>query len=64
MDIDSGDVQRLTSDGGETVFNGALQENDKLFNFIPLPSLSHSFRGDGLVAALSASADCLAACLE
>jgi dipeptidyl-peptidase-4 len=64
LDIDSGDVQRLTSDGGETVFNGALEENDKLFNFVPLPNLSHSFRGDGLVAALSASADYLSDCLE
>jgi dipeptidyl-peptidase-4 len=45
-------------------FIQALEANDKLFNFVPLPNLSHSFRGDGLVAALSASADYLAACLE
>jgi dipeptidyl-peptidase 4 len=44
-------------------FIQALQENDKLFDFVPLPNLSHSFRGNGLVAALSASADYLAACL-
>ncbi len=44
-------------------FIEALEKNDKLFDFIPLPNLSHSFRGDGLVAALSASADYLAACL-
>ena len=40
-----------------------LEANDKLFDFIPLPNLSHSFHGDGLVAALSASADYLATCL-
>jgi dipeptidyl-peptidase-4 len=45
-------------------FIQALQENNKLFDFIPLPNLSHSFRGDGLVAALSASVDYLARCLE
>jgi dipeptidyl-peptidase-4 len=44
-------------------FIQALEANDKLFDFIPLPNLSHSFKGDGLVAALSASADYLAACL-
>ena len=44
-------------------FIQALEANDKLFDFIPLPNLSHSFQGDGLVAALSASADYLAACL-
>jgi dipeptidyl-peptidase-4 len=44
-------------------FIEALEANDKLFDFIPLPNLSHSFTGDGLVAALSASADYLAACL-
>jgi dipeptidyl-peptidase-4 len=44
-------------------FIQALEENDKLFNFVPLPNLSHSFRGDGLVAALSASADYLSDCL-
>lgn len=45
-------------------FIQALEAQDKLFNFVPLPNLSHSFRGDGLVAALSASADYLSACLE
>ncbi len=45
-------------------FIQALEEKDKLFNFVPLPNLSHSFRGDGLVAALSASADYLSDCLE
>ena len=44
-------------------FIQALEANDKLFDFIPLPNLSHSFKGDGLVAALSASAEYLAACL-
>jgi dipeptidyl-peptidase 4 len=44
-------------------FIQALEANDKLFDFIPLPNLSHSFKGDGLVAALSASADYLATCL-
>jgi dipeptidyl-peptidase-4 len=44
-------------------FIQALEAADKPFNFIPLPNLSHSFRGEGLVAALSASADYLAACL-
>lgn len=38
-------------------FIQALQAADKPFDFIPLPNLSHSFRSDGLVAALSASAD-------
>jgi dipeptidyl-peptidase-4 len=32
-----------------------LQANDQPFIFLPLPNLSHSFKGDGLVAALSAS---------
>ena len=45
-------------------FIEALEANDKLFNFVPLPNLGHSFQGDGLVAALSASADYLAACLN
>ena len=45
-------------------FIQALEANDKLFDFIPLPNLSHSFKGDGLVAALSASADYLATCLN
>lgn len=44
-------------------FIEALEKSDKLFDFIPLPNLSHSFRGDGLVAALSASADYLGRCL-
>ena len=43
-------------------FIQALEANDKLFDFIPLPNLSHSFQGDGLVAALSASVDYLARC--
>ena len=45
-------------------FIQALEANDKLFDFIPLPNLSHSFKGDGLVAALIASTDYLAACLN
>jgi dipeptidyl-peptidase-4 len=45
-------------------FIQALQANDKLFDFIPLPNLSHSFKGDGLVAALMASEDYLADCLS
>ena len=45
-------------------FIEALEANDKLFDFFPLPNLGHSFQGDGLVAALSASADYLAACLN
>jgi len=44
-------------------FIQALQANDKLFDFIPLPNLSHSFKGDGLVAALSASQAYFARCL-
>ncbi len=44
-------------------FIQALQANDKLFDFIPLPNLSHSFQGDGLVAALSASENYFARCL-
>ncbi len=44
-------------------FIQALEENDKLFDFIPLPNLSHSFRGDGLVAALAASVDYFDRCL-
>ena len=44
-------------------FIQALEANDKLFDFIPLPNLSHSFQGDGLVAALSASEDYFARCL-
>ncbi len=34
-----------------------LERLDKPFIFLPLPNLSHSFRGDGLVAALSASVE-------
>ena len=41
----------------------ALEANDKLFDFIPMPNQGHSFRGDGLVAALLASTDYLAGCL-
>ena len=44
-------------------FIEALEANDKLFDFIPLPNRGHSFRGDGLVAALMASTDYLATCL-
>ena len=45
-------------------FIEALEANDKLFDFIPLPNRGHSFKGDGLVAALMASADYLASCLN
>jgi dipeptidyl-peptidase-4 len=34
-----------------------LQRLDKPFEFLPLPNLNHSYKGDGLVAALSASVD-------
>ncbi len=44
-------------------FIQALEEADKLFDFVPLPNLGHSFRGDGLVAALAASEEYLARCL-
>ena len=44
-------------------FIEALEANDKLFDFIPLPNLGHSFKGDGLVAALMASVDYLTGCL-
>ena len=44
-------------------FIEALEANDKLFEFVPLPNLGHSFRGDGLVAALSASENYLTRCL-
>ena len=44
-------------------FIQALEAADKPFDFVPLPNLSHSFRGDGLVAALSASEKYLAGCL-
>jgi dipeptidyl-peptidase-4 len=43
-------------------FIQALEENDRLFEFVPLPNLSHSFKGDGLVAALMASVDYLSRC--
>jgi dipeptidyl-peptidase-4 len=45
-------------------FIQALEAADKQFDFIPLPNLSHSFRGDGLVAALMASVDYLSHCLS
>jgi dipeptidyl-peptidase 4 len=35
----------------------ALQALDKPFEFLPLPNLNHGYKGDGLVAALSASVD-------
>ena len=44
-------------------FIQALEAADKPFDFLPLPNLSHSYRGEGLVAALSASADYFARCL-
>jgi dipeptidyl-peptidase-4 len=44
-------------------FIQALEANDKEFDFVPLPNLSHSFTGDGLVAALMASEDYIAHCL-
>jgi dipeptidyl-peptidase-4 len=44
-------------------FIEALQAADKPFDFTPLPNLGHSFHGDGLVAALAASADYLDRCL-
>jgi dipeptidyl-peptidase 4 len=44
-------------------FIEALEANDKLFDFVPLPNLSHSFKGDGLVAALMASVDYFDRCL-
>ena len=34
-----------------------LQALDKTFEFLPLPNLNHSYKGNGLVAALSASVD-------
>jgi dipeptidyl-peptidase-4 len=45
-------------------FIQALEANDKPFDFIPLPNLSHSFKGDGLVAALMASVDYFSRCLS
>ena len=44
-------------------FVEALEANDKQFSFIPLPNLGHSFRDNGLVAALMASETYLAQCL-
>ena len=35
----------------------ALEALDKPFDFLPLPNLDHSYTGNGLVAALSASTD-------
>ncbi len=45
-------------------FIEALETADKPFEFIPLPNLSHSFHGDGLVAALSASEEYFRRCFE
>jgi dipeptidyl-peptidase-4 len=45
-------------------FIEALQKEDKPFEFVPLPNLSHSFRGDGLAAALSASEAYITRCFE
>ena len=42
----------------------ALEANDKDFGFVPLPNRGHSFRGDGLVAALNASLDYFDTCFE
>jgi dipeptidyl-peptidase 4 len=47
-----------------TNFIEALEAQDKEFEFIPLPNRSHSFRGDGLVAALIASVDYFSRCLS
>ncbi len=44
-------------------FIQALEATDKEFSFIPLLNLDHSFQGDGLVAALSASEAYFARCL-
>ena len=35
----------------------ALEHIDKPFDFLPLPNLNHSYKGDGLATALAASAD-------
>lgn len=43
-------------------FIEALETADKPFEFVPLPNLSHSFHGDGLVAALSASEEYFTRC--
>ena len=45
-------------------FIQALEAADKPFDFVPLPNVTHSFRGDGLVAALMASTDYLTDCLS
>ena len=45
-------------------FIQALEANDKPFDFVPLPNLGHSFKGDGLVAALMASVDYFTGCLS
>jgi dipeptidyl-peptidase 4 len=44
-------------------FIEALMAVDKPYEFVPLPNLDHSFKGDGLVTALSASTDYLQRCL-
>ena len=44
-------------------FIEALMAVDKPYEFVPLPNLDHSFKGDGLVTALSASTDYLRRCL-
>lgn len=44
-------------------FIQALLASHKLFGNTPLSGLGHSFRGDGLVAALAASSDYLERCL-
>ena len=43
-------------------FIQALMALDKPFDFLPLPNLDHSFKGDGLVNALSASVDYFTRC--
>ncbi len=45
-------------------FIEALEAADKPFGFIPLPNRGHSFKGDGLVPALSASVDYFEQCLS
>ncbi len=45
-------------------FVEALEAADKPFGFIPLPNRGHSFKGDGLVAALIASVDYFEGCLS
>ena len=44
-------------------FIQALEAADKRFDFVPLPNRGHSFKGDGLVAALMASVDYFKGCL-